>query len=289
MTAKENGRNISREKQHKSHKTKVKKRKQRAMLITYVATLVACSLYAFLLGKSVGAGEALGSQRDENFLAGKADTEMVTEEGAYAPFATAEPEKGEGTVTGNYGSALLLVNKENPLPDDYEVELLTLPDGVNRASKIAYQPLCDMLEAGRREGLYFEICSSYRDVERQRELFEEDLRALLDRGYTYQTAYEEVAKETMPPGYSEHSTGLAFDIVAADYQMLDDGQERTAENKWLLEHCAQYGFILRYPEGKEDITSISHESWHFRYVGTEAAEYIMENNLTLEEFLEQTL
>lgn len=159
------------------------------------------------------------------------------------------------------------------------------PDGVNRAAEEAYEPLCDMLKAGRKEGLYLEICSSYRDVEYQRRLFEEDVAVLLNRGYSYTKAYEEVSKETMPPGCSEHSTGLAFDIVALHYQMLDEGQETTKENQWLQEHCAEYGFILRYPKGKEDITSINYESWHFRYVGEDAAKYIMENHITLEEYL----
>lgn len=265
--------------------------------MTYLAVLVASSLYAFLLGKAVGAKEAPGGVNEEVYPAYKGtpgqgeDTEEEYADGA-GPDAyagpdvwSAEPEAGEKIKTTDYGSALILVNKEKPLPEDYEVELLTLPDGVNRAALVAYEPLCEMLEAGRREGLRFEICSSYRDVERQRELFEEDVRALLSQGYSYREACEEVAKETMPPGCSEHSTGLAFDIVAADYQMLDEGQERTPENRWLQEHCWEYGFILRYPEGREDITSISHESWHFRYVGIEAAEYIMENGLTLEEYL----
>ncbi|MBQ4537398.1 MAG: M15 family metallopeptidase [Lachnospiraceae bacterium] len=179
-----------------------------------------------------------------------------------------------------------MVNKNNPLPEDYQVDLKTLPDGVNRAAKEAYQPLCDMLNAGKKEGLSFEICSSYRDVERQGELFGEDLLFLMNQGYSYIDAYREVAKETMPPGYSEHATGLAFDIVALDYQMLEEGQARTAENKWLREHCAEYGFILRYPAGKEDITFINYESWHFRYVGREEAKYIMENGITLEEYLD---
>lgn len=181
---------------------------------------------------------------------------------------------------------ILLVNKDHKLPEDYEVKLLTLPDKTNKAAEEAYQPLMDMLNAGRREGLSFEICSSYRDVKRQQELFDEDLEALMRRGFSYKEAYEEVARGTMPPGYSEHSTGLAFDIVALDYQMLDEGQEKTEENKWLRKHCAEYGFILRYPDGAEDITGISYESWHFRYVGVEAAEYIMEHGLTLEEYLE---
>ncbi len=183
-------------------------------------------------------------------------------------------------------SDIILVNRDNPLPEDYEVTLITLPDKANRAAIEAYEPLCDMLAAGRKEGLSFEVCSSYRSVERRTELFEEDVRLLMKRGYSYEEAYEETARETMLPGCSEHATGLAFDIVALGYQMLDAGQERTAENIWLQEHCAEYGFILRYPKGKEEITSINYESWHFRYVGIEAAQYIMENGITLEEYLE---
>ena len=87
----------------------------------------------------------------------------------------------------------------------------------------------------------------------------------------------------MPPDCSEHATGLALDIVALDYQLLDDGQERTAENKWLKENAWRYGFILRYPAGREDVTGIDYESWHFRYVGKEAAEYMYGQGLLLEE------
>ena len=184
---------------------------------------------------------------------------------------------------------LLLVNKAYKLPDDYDVELKTLPDGTNKAAKEVYEPLCAMLKAGRKEGLNFEICSSYRSVERQQELLDEDIKALMKKGYSYDEAYEEVTQETMPPGYSEHATGMAFDIVALSYQMLDKKQQNTAENKWLREHCAEYGFILRYPSDKEDVTGISYESWHFRYVGEEAAQYIMENGITLEEYLEEYL
>ena len=181
---------------------------------------------------------------------------------------------------------LILVNKKNKLPDDYEVELKTMYDNVNRAAKEAYGPLNDMLAAGRAEGLSFEICSSYRDVKVQERLFKEDVDVLMSRGYTYEEAYAEVARETMPPGHSEHSTGLAFDIVSMGYQMLDAGQHYTAETQWLHENCAKYGFILRYPKGKEEITEINYESWHYRYVGIEAATYIMEQGIALEEYLE---
>lgn len=197
-----------------------------------------------------------------------------------------ERKKEGGTYMEN-DLRLILVNKSHPLPEDYEVTLITLPDGRSRAAEEAYAPLMEMLAAGEKTGLHFVVCSSYRDAERQRELFEEDVEDLMNQGYSYEEAYEEVAKETMPPGYSEHSTGLAFDIVAADDQMLDAGQEQTAENRWLREHCAEYGFILRYPRGKEDVTLINYESWHFRYVGKAAAEYIMEHGLTLEEYVDR--
>lgn len=259
------GREQPQGKQRKRNKTR--RRKRREKLIFFVEVIGIVSLCSFLLGQNVGARQA--------------------EKKCQYMFSD-ETDGAEATVIEKdyYQKDILLVNKENSLPSDYKPKLLTLPDGVNRAAEEAYEPLCRMLKAGQQEGLSFEICSSYRDVERQQELFEEDLDALMRAGYSYTEAYEEVAKETMPPGYSEHSTGLAFDIVALDYQMLDEGQEDTAENQWLQEHCAEYGFILRYPKGKEEITAINYESWHFRYVGEEAARYIMENNLTLEEYLE---
>ena len=159
-------------------------------------------------------------------------------------------------------------------------------DKVNRAAKEAYGPLNDMLAAGRGEGLAFEICSSYRDVGVQERLFQEDVDALMQQGYTYDEAYAEVARETMPPGHSEHSTGLAFDIVSLGYQMLDAGQENTAETQWLHEHCAEYGFILRYPKGKEDITEIDYESWHYRYVGVPHSLIMKDKDMCLEEYIE---
>lgn len=255
-------------KQMKTIKLKISKRKMKLFLCMEIVLLIAVSILFFLIGKKLS-GKNTYSEKEPFSVV---ESEIVYPSDSYS--ARAEEKE------------ILLVNRDNRLPQEYEVTLLTLPDGVNRAAKEAYEPLCDMLADGRKEGLAFEICSSYRDVERQQELFDEDVNMLMRQGYTYRDAYEEVAKETMPPGCSEHSTGLAFDIVSLSYQMLDAGQEDTAENKWLQEHCAEYGFILRYPKEKEEITAINYESWHYRYVGVEAAEYIMENGLTLEEYLE---
>lgn len=181
---------------------------------------------------------------------------------------------------------ILLVNKDHPLENTYRPKLQKISDyGVEVDSSI-YGPLTEMLAAGEKEGLTFWIASGYRSMERQRELLDEDIEELMRRGYSVSEAYEEVVKETMPVGCSEHATGLAADIVAKDYQILDAKQADTDEIKWLQKNCSQYGFILRYPEGKEDITKVSYESWHFRYVGVDAAEQIMSQGITLEEYLE---
>lgn len=284
---------------------------------TYILIGIMCvaCLLSFWFGKSTGIAQGKDEVQQEVEAMEMLLQDYITED----ELALIRPEEGEttgssagtsedtekevsttGALVGNAGgstgstgnqnwdkSSILLVNKYNKLPDDYEVELKRMPDKTNYAAEEAYEPLCRMIKDARAAGMNLEICSSYRDVERQKELFEEDMQALVRQGYSYLEAYDEVAKETMPPGYSEHSTGLAFDIVALDYQMLDDKQEETEENQWLREHCAEYGFILRYPRDKEDITGISYESWHFRYVGQEVAEYIMEKGITLEEFLEE--
>ena len=244
-------------------------------IILYIGGVGVISLGVFFRGEEIGRKIAL-----KNHDSIMEDSEMLV-------FDAAELEASKETVEEPYViDLLILVNKEHRLPEEYEVELKTMYDKVNRAAKEAYGPLNDMLAAGRAEGLAFEICSSYRDVKVQERLFQEDVDVLMEQGYTYEEAYEEVARETMPPGHSEHSTGLAFDIVSLGYQMLDAGQATTLETLWLHEHCAEYGFILRYPKGKEEITQIDYESWHYRYVGVEAAKYIMEHGITLEEYLE---
>lgn len=290
------------ERSERNRRQRIRRRKRILRRFIQAEVLAIVALAAFMIGRKVGvnsaraqiaASAAVGSQV---YGAGQNGNAVSTveylkdeEDRISGPDADPVIEKREISSLWEEQPELILVNKEHKLPEDYEVTLKKLPDGTNRAAEIAYQPMCDMLKAGRKAGLAFEVCSSYRSVERQQELLDEDINALVRKGYTYQEAYDEVTMETMPPGYSEHATGLAFDIVALDYQMLDSRQKNTDENKWLLAHCAEYGFILRYPEDKEEVTGISYESWHFRYVGVEAAEYIMEKGITLEEYLEELL
>lgn len=182
---------------------------------------------------------------------------------------------------------LLLVNRDNPLPEGYAPELIQLRDWELSVDAAMYDELCRMLEAGRAEGLRFEICSAYRSRETQQALFDEDVARYMAQGMTETEAIAATARYTMLPGCSEHETGLAVDIVSLENQLLDESQEQTAETQWLHTHCWEYGFILRYPSDKSELTGIAYESWHYRYVGIEAARYLHERGLTLEEFWAQ--
>lgn len=191
-----------------------------------------------------------------------------------------------GSLRANISPDLILVNKQHCLPEDYEVSLHMLRNGQQVAS-LMYEDLRDMLFTGEaEEDISFIVSSGYRSEEKQSRLLQEEIDKNMGMGMTYDMAKEDALLTVAPAGYSEHETGLAVDIVAETNQRLDDTQEDTRENQWLQENCYKYGFILRYPKGKEDITGFSYESWHFRYVGKEAAKEIVEQEITLEEYLE---
>ena len=109
------------------------------------------------------------------------------------------------------------------------------------------------------------------------------------QGMSEEEAYAKTATETAIPGTSEHQTGLAADIVTPTYQMLDAGFADTPAGQWLSEHAAEYGFVLRYPQDKQEITGIIYESWHYRFVGKTHAKLMKESGLCLEEYLQQEL
>lgn len=182
---------------------------------------------------------------------------------------------------------LLLINKDHSLPDDFTVpELTQLRNGHAIDARI-YPSLQEMMDACRADGLDPLICSSFRTQEQQKELFSDKIDSLLAQGYSQNKAESEAALWVARPGTSEHQAGLAVDIVDTSYQQLDREQEYTPVQKWLMEHCAEYGFILRYPTDKSDITGIGYEPWHYRYVGREAAQFMMEKGICLEEYLER--
>ncbi len=181
---------------------------------------------------------------------------------------------------------LLLVNRTHPLPEGFVPRLAKSFQGNSiLLDRAAGQALERMLKAAEEDGYEILISSGYRDRSYQEGLLKEDLAYEKSRGKSQKEAYASVIRETMPPGCSEHETGMAVDLVPYYNQILDERQAETPENQWLLSHCAEYGFILRYPKGKEAITMVDYEPWHFRYVGVLAASEIMEEGLTLEEYV----
>lgn len=176
---------------------------------------------------------------------------------------------------------LMVVNKKNPMPDGRDQDLVTwsknLTNGgtsrINRKAKVALEK---MMAAAESDGIDLWICSMHRTLETQKYLFDAELRR---KGGSYEAA----ARETAPPGTSEHHTGLAIDFIKRGGDL--DSFRFTQDCDWLMAHAAEYGFILRYAEEKMAQTDIIYEPWHFRYVGVEYAQKIKDSGLCLEEFI----
>lgn len=178
---------------------------------------------------------------------------------------------------------LALVNTEHPMAPDYVPKLVaeetySVDERVAEAAK-------EMLEAAKKEGLGMVVCSSYRDMDKQKEIFNTTVADHLAEGVDYWTAYDNTKQSVALPGTSEHGMGMALDIVSSQYELLDEAQADTKEAKWLEQNCYKYGFILRYPPEKTAETGIIYEPWHYRYVGKEDAKIIMESKTTLEMYL----
>ena len=178
---------------------------------------------------------------------------------------------------------LILVNKTNKIPDDYDFEHHTLNCGEVIDERI-YNDFDSMMGDLNSAGHDYEILSCYRSKEDQENAFIVQVQHYVDEGMSDEEAREKTKETVMEPGYSEHETGLAADLTGFDQGTSDDFDDKNETIVWLQNNCVKYGFILRYPKGKEAITGINYEAWHFRYVGKDAAKFISENNLTLEEF-----
>ena len=181
---------------------------------------------------------------------------------------------------------LILVNSDHLLNENYEVERTKVGNGLYVDSRIAPE-LEAMLAAAQEDGVDISIISAYRSYDRQVSLYKNKIKRLERQGYSKTEAAEEAGTVVAVPGMSEHATGLALDLASKSYPVLEEDQENTDAYQWLMKHCMEYGFILRYPKDKEEITGIIYEPWHFRYVGEEHARIIMEQGLCLEEYLEQ--
>ena len=181
---------------------------------------------------------------------------------------------------------IILVNSWYPIPDDYSVDVRELDNGQKVAVE-CYDELMEMLYDCEAYGLNPEVCSGFRTVAFQQGLYEDKVERVMEAGHFREDAERIAATEVARPGTSEHHTGLAVDIIDADYPVLDETQEQRLTQQWLLENSWKYGFVLRYPTGKTNITGIIYEPWHYRYVGEDAAAVMHEQDLCLEEYLDR--
>lgn len=193
---------------------------------------------------------------------------------------------GETLYFGPDGLQILLVNPWNFLPEDFDPEIVNIEGWWWKSNAICYEPLMEMLQACRDAGLTPYIASAYRTHGDQIYLHNNKIQRLINEGYSEAEAKVLAGTVVAVPGTSEHELGLAFDLVDNSYRNLDEAQENTAVQKWLMENSWKYGFILRYPNDKSAITGIIYEPWHYRYVGKLVAQQIYESGLCLEEYLE---
>lgn len=250
---------------------------QRSRRLIFLGVLIFLS--GFLLGKAAAIAISDGSSNSGN---SRWQINLSQD-------PSTEPVQVLNLSDGNPDSdwMLTLVNRTHSLPETFQISDLTQLRNRQAVDSRAYPELQAMMDAARAEGLQPLICSSFRTWETQTRLYQNKIQRLQDTGYSRKEAEQEAAVWVAPPGTSEHQLGLALDIVDKNYQLLDEKQENTAVQKWLMAHCAEYGFILRYPTDKSEITGIGYEPWHYRYVGQEAAKEIMSQGICLEEYLQQ--
>lgn len=178
---------------------------------------------------------------------------------------------------------LIVVNRWNELPEDYEVQLTELSNGQMVDSRI-YPYLQEMFDAARTEDVYPVVREGYRTAEEQQEILDDKIQSYINQGYS-QVKAERTAKEWVAlPGTSEHQLGIAVDINADKSKCSNEDVYG-----WLAENAYKYGFVLRYPPGKQKITGTSYEPWHYRYVGEEATKEIYERGICLEEYFKQMI
>lgn len=192
--------------------------------------------------------------------------------------------------------ALYVIGNKNPLPENFIVETKTVTGERTLDSRCADYAI-QMLNAAAEQNVGLFVTSSYRSVQKQAENLESYINTLISQGYSQDEAKIQAEKEIALPGRSEHNAGLAMDIVSSDYWSthddLDESFEKLPQFDWLIANSWKYGFVMSYPKGKEDITGIIYEPWHYRFVGLKHAEKMHEvyestgEFLTVNEYIEQ--
>ena len=258
-----------------------------AVILAAVILLIVFAVKAVMSGgeKDNNSSEVSSVQSDSvSDVSDVSDASEVSSEQSSTP---SYPETGPNGLDANY-TKLLLVNGENPLPEDYDYEgnLTTIPDkyingSLKQIDKDVWPYMQAMIEAAWADGVKLYVWSPYRSYSTQNMLFKKQVDRQIAKGVPADKAEDEAATVVARPGTSEHHTGLA-----ADFNMADDKFETTEMYTWMQQHAADYGFVMRYSGEKQSITGVIHESWHYRFVGINAAKEMNRLNMCLEEYVE---
>ena len=260
-----------------SLKIKNPKRFLISLIVTLLLLLFVIVGFFTVMGKIIG----LFTKKDEP----QAAPEPTATAQAATPTPSASPTPAAPTVDpSNLGDIQILVNKTHELPSDYEPsDLVTVPLRGSRETQLRQQAsdaLVKLFEAADSDGVTLYCASGYRSYSTQEDLFAENVAAYGE---------EQANLVSAKPGQSEHQTGLCMDGTCEAMGMdLQESFADTTEGQWIADNAQNYGFIIRFPEGKTEITGYSYEPWHIRYVGVDAAVEIHRKNETLEEYLGQT-
>lgn len=250
-------------------KKKINRKKVIMVFIIIVAIII-------MINKLSDKKKAKETSTSENVVANTTEannTENITNTSSSDTTETLKKEINDWRVT--------LANYENILPENFTVEVSNI-DSTRQFDARAIGELTDMMNAMRKAGITnIWVQSAYRSVARQKELYDASVQKYLKQGKTQEEAQKLTDEYINKPGSSDHNLGLAV-----DFNYVDNKFEKLEGFKWLQQHAEEYGFVLRYPKDKENITKIAYESWHWRYVGKEHAQKMNELNMCLEEYVE---
>ena len=249
------------------------------MLLLLLGAMVIIGIMGLSIGGMTAKKEAEQTAAETELLAAEMEGQQSVEEAS-----PVEPELPAVPAVDLEAWNLRLVRYEHPLGADYAPELADIENDQQFDARAAAH-LNALIQAARDAGYTVYFCSGFRDYDTQSIIYWNHVNDYMDAGMTTEEAHAQTRLSVNYPGASEHQLGLAADLLESKDQEMESWIGGSGLMLWLEENCADYGFVIRYPEDKTEVTGVSYEPWHLRYVGGEAARYIMDNGLCLEEFL----
>lgn len=259
----------------------MKEKKKIFILILALIILFTCVYTIFVSKKNIASAKRVAEENENNVLS----EEELLEQKRKEEELLKKQQKRDEALSNEF---LIIVNKENTIDSSYEPNDLVIPSirlktALPMTKKVRAEvgkALEEMFKAAKKDNITLIGISGYRSYKYQNDVFKKNVK---------EEGIESTEKYVAVPGTSEHQTGLAIDVLSNEYLRLDEGFKNTKAYRWLCDNMADYGFIIRYPKGKEDITGYEYEPWHIRYVGVEYAKEIQDSGLTLEEYLDNII